>query len=119
MQLPPICRIVAMTSQLRMPTGLADAIENLREELTDAVARGEGRDLRFDVDSVEIDLAIEAVKESGADGTLTFKVFGVGGDATGRHDQSLSTSHRLKIALRPNRRGKPIQVGDGDLKRPD
>ena len=43
--------------------GLAEAIDAVRAELRTALEAGRGRDVRFSVGSVEVDLAVEIVKK--------------------------------------------------------
>jgi hypothetical protein len=74
-------------------TGLADAIDALRAELNDAMARGEGAGVRFRVKPVE--LTVQAVVTKGVDGRIGWSVLGIGGKL-----ESASTQI-LKLELEP------------------
>src|SRR4051812_48905548 len=52
--------------------GLADAIEGLRRDLIDAMARGDGQALQFQLDPVEVTLETVVTKEAG--GKIGWKV---------------------------------------------
>jgi hypothetical protein len=106
-----------MSRNSDIPKGLADAIEVLREELTEAITRGEGKDLAFRLETVEVDLGLEAIQAIGANAKLSFAVLGVGGEAAGRGDRSLTSHHRVKITLRPDR--QTVVLGSNDPRRPD
>lgn len=71
--------------------GLAEAIEQLREELGAAQDAGAGQQLRFEVVEVEMELLVELRKEGG--GKVDFKVVGADGQVTS------STTHKLKLRL--------------------
>jgi hypothetical protein len=108
-----------MRSQATQPVGLADAIENLREEITAATERGRDQRLRFNVGQVELELAVEIEREAGADGKVSFKVLGAGAEVGGDGSLSRTTAHRMKITLKPLEDGQQIQVIDEDSRRPD
>jgi hypothetical protein len=97
--------------------GLADAIENLRQELTEATKRGEGQSLRFNVNGIDLELAVEIAREGGAGGKVSFKVLSVGGEIGGEGKLSHSNVHRIKVTLKPA--GGSYQVDDTVSKRPD
>ncbi|MDX1999118.1 MAG: trypco2 family protein [Thermoanaerobaculia bacterium] len=54
---------------------LAEMVEQLRSELREAVAAGEGRDLRFDVEEITIEAQVEVTKEVTTTGKVKFWVF--------------------------------------------
>lgn len=81
--------------------GLADAIENLRQELTEASRRGEGKELRFNVDAIELELAVELAAEGGGGGKVSFNVLGVGAEVGGEGKLSRSNAHRVTVKLKP------------------
>ena len=57
--------------------GLADAIEALRGELTEAIGRGKGHPMRFTLEPIE--LTVQAVVTKDASGKIGWKVLEVGG----------------------------------------
>ncbi len=68
-------------------TGLADAVEALRAELTAAMQQGQGERMRFALDSVE--LTVQAVITREANGKIGWKVFGVGASYEAAATQTL------------------------------
>ena len=74
-------------------TGLAEAIDALRAELNEAMARGEGAGVRFRIKPVE--LTVQAVVTKGGDGRIGWSVLGIGGKL-----ESASTQI-LKLELEP------------------
>jgi hypothetical protein len=76
---------------------LADVIEELRSELTRAMATGEGQALRFEIADVQLELAVGVEREAGGKGGVKFWVFELGGEA--RH-QSASTQ-KVALTLHP------------------
>ncbi|MGZ9158561.1 MAG: trypco2 family protein [Nitrospira sp.] len=82
------------------------------------MARGEGKELRFSVDQIELELALEIRREAAGKGKIEFKVFGSGVELDGKGGQSRSNAHRIKLILKPPAGSGPFQVGDQDAKRP-
>lgn len=74
-------------------TGLADAIDALRDELGDAMVRGEGAGVRFRVKPVE--LTVQAVVTKGGDGKIGWGVVAIGGKLES------ATTQTLKLQLEP------------------
>jgi hypothetical protein len=60
-----------------MLVSLADAIEALRDGLTEAIIRGEDKPMRFALEPIE--LTVEAVVTKDANGRIGWSVLGVGG----------------------------------------
>lgn len=80
---------------------LADAVEQLRKELSDAAERGASEDLQFDVDEIELQLAVEMEKAGGPSGKVSFNVLGVGAELGGEASISKSNSHVVTLKLKP------------------
>jgi hypothetical protein len=81
--------------QLEIP--LARAIQSLRRELLDAVAEGEGSELRFSLGPVELELQLEVSTELGGEAGAGFWVLKAGGKAS----RSDTTTHTLRLTLKP------------------
>ncbi len=107
-----------MESEQKQPIGLAEAIQNLRQEMTKAIEQGKGQELRFNVDEIELDLGIELKRDAGIEGKVSFKIFASGIEAGGRGDQSRTSTHRMKITLKASGPGGSIQVSDEGQGRP-
>jgi hypothetical protein len=73
--------------------GLADAIEALRAALTDAVHRGDGQPMRFEVQPVE--LTVQAVITKDANGKVGWSALGVGAS------YQSAVTQTLKLELKP------------------
>jgi|1185.fasta_scaffold1374961_1 hypothetical protein len=80
--------------------GLADAIENLRQELTEATRQGQDQRLRFKIDDIELELAVAIVREGGGEGKLSFKVLGSGAEVAGKGRFGQNDIHRIKLSLK-------------------
>ncbi|MET8579064.1 trypco2 family protein [Streptomyces sp. NPDC005012] len=84
---------------------LAQLITQLRSELSRAMADGEGADLRFEAEQVELELTVgvERSREPGAQ--LKFWVLEVGAAAR----QATAVTQRINLTLRPVRGDRPDQ----------
>jgi hypothetical protein len=80
---------------------LADAIHELRSNISTAMKRAEGEDLKFALGPIELELTMVATTEGSADGKLSFKIFGIGADAKLGGKLSDSLTHRMKLVLTP------------------
>ncbi|MEU3301234.1 trypco2 family protein [Streptomyces sp. NPDC006678] len=74
---------------------LAEAIDDLRQELYQAQDLGKGQQFAFTVEEAELELLLELRDSGKADGRLTFGVATVG--AGGEH--STVRTHRLTLKL--------------------
>lgn len=98
--------------------GLTRAIKALREELAEAITQGEGEDLKFTVDAIDLELAVAC--EVGGNGELSFQVLGMGGKLGGKAGGT--ATHRVKLSLKiADRDGKPVnrQVSAPVSRRPE
>ncbi|MFC7279845.1 trypco2 family protein [Paractinoplanes rhizophilus] len=73
--------------------GIPDAINSLRAALADAIDRGRGSSIRFEVEPVE--LTMQAVITKDANGRIGWGALGIGGS------YSAATTQTLKLNLRP------------------
>lgn len=81
--------------------GLAELISNLRDELSLAMAAGEGEELRFGVGPVELEVTVAVTREGGPSAKLKFWVVELGGEAK----LTSASTQRLKLTLTPELRG--------------
>jgi hypothetical protein len=92
---------------------LAKLIKDLRVQLLDAISEGEGEDLHFKLDPVELELSVGMTLE--ASGGVQFWVL-----AKGQVELAGSHSHKLKLRLTPiDKYGKGPLVGDTWSERPE
>ena len=84
---------------------LADAIQQLRRELQDAVEAGSDEDLRFEVLDLELELQVVVSEESsdtvGAKGGIKFWLVEAGADTQMQDGHSTSQTQTIRIKLRP------------------
>lgn len=90
---------------------LADAIEVLRSQLSEAQRRGQGSELRFVLGEITAEFEIELVRTRNGGGALRFGVT----EANGRQERSKRSAQRVTLRLNPERRGGgDVAVGDVD-----
>lgn len=76
---------------------LVDVIKKLREDIAFAIDDGEQQDIRFNVNSIDVELQTVIKKE--ANGGIKFEVFNIGANAEGKLNKS--TTHKIKLNLTP------------------
>ncbi|MFF7737338.1 trypco2 family protein [Streptomyces sp. NPDC007984] len=76
---------------------LSDMISELRQQLTAALADGEGETLRFELGAVEVEAAVAVTREAGADAKVRLWVVDAG--ANGRYAQE--QTQRITVTLTP------------------
>ncbi len=81
----------------RVAAGLANTIKALRVELTDAMAGGEGDELRFLLGSVTLDVALAITKDAGGKFGVGFGVLSLGA----KGGVSSEATNRLTVSLQP------------------
>ncbi|MFE5026033.1 trypco2 family protein [Streptomyces sp. NPDC056656] len=88
---------------------LADAIEVLRSQLSEAQRRGQGSQLRFVLGEITAEFEIELVRTRNGGGALRFGVV----EANGRQERATRSARRVPLRLNPERRGGgDVSVGD-------
>ena len=87
---------------------LPDAIEQLRDQLREAIIEGADKDIVFNPNSIDIELAVTfkaEVKTGGGFKLLAFL------DLSGEASAGRESQHKIKISLSvADRTGKPIKV---------
>ncbi|MER5383229.1 trypco2 family protein [Streptomyces sp. NPDC002688] len=78
-----------------MEVGLVEAIRSLRNELIDAMTEAKDEQIRFRVESVDLELNVAVEKKAEAGGGVKFWVASIGGK--GSH--SSTATHTLKLHL--------------------
>ncbi|PZS39479.1 MAG: hypothetical protein DLM62_08030 [Pseudonocardiales bacterium] len=89
---------------------LAQVIGQLRQELSAAMRDGEGKDLRFELGPVELELTVAVSKEAGPNAKVRFWVIELGADGK----VASEATQRITLTLDPRRRGvagKPLISG--------
>jgi hypothetical protein len=99
-----------MTPKVR----LADAIAELRAEISSAHREGEGKDVRFAAKSIEVELSFEfgltAEVSAGVPKWIPFVDLGMKGSGSGK------SLHKVKLTLEIDTQGDPSKglIGDED-----
>lgn len=88
--------------------GLADAIKELRRELTEAVAEAQDKPIRFELGPVEMEFLLEVGRAAEADAGVRFWVVSLGGKGS----VSSGSTHRVKLSLTPQDHGGRLMVSD-------
>lgn len=83
--------------------GLAEAIDELRQELYEAQDRGAGQQFAFAVEEAELELLLELRDSGKADGKLAFGVATVG--VGGEHATVRTHKLTLKLSIRDRAAG--------------
>jgi Trypsin-co-occurring domain 2 len=86
-----------------MAIELAEFIEQLRAELTQAAHTGENADLQFELGPVTLELTVAVDKEAKPGAKVRFWVVEVGADVRA----AWSTTQRVHLTLDPRRAGQP------------
>ena len=76
---------------------LSEMLAELRKELLEAKLEGQGSDLKFLIEDIEIELQIATTKEAGVDGGVKFWVY----NAEAKVDISEARTQKLKLKLKP------------------
>jgi hypothetical protein len=91
-----------------MQIPLADAIQQLRDELREAIVEGKEKDIVFTPDNVELELSITFGMEAKASGGFKLLAFL---DLSAEAKASRESQHKIKISLSvADKEGKPIKV---------
>ena len=75
---------------------LSSLIKNLRSQLTEAQKEGEGQDLRFTIDNIELELQLTTTHNAEINGGVKFWVVNAGGDV----DVSKAAMQKLKLSMK-------------------
>ncbi len=77
--------------------GLADAICDIRQELSRAREAAEDQSLKFSIGTVELELEMELQASLGGKADFKWVVVSIGGEAKGQS----TTKHKIKLTLNP------------------
>lgn len=91
--------------------GFADAVTALRAELVKTMEAGKGEPVQFEVQSVTMEFAVEAMADAEAKGGVRFWVVELG--ASGSVGQS--ATHTVTLEMKPKtEEGKNLSIADRD-----
>jgi hypothetical protein len=95
--------------------GLAEAIRELRRELTEAMAEGQDQQIRFELGPVEMEFLLEITKAAEGDAGVRFWVISLGGKGS----VSSGSTHRVNLSLTPRKHSPgappvPLEISDAE-----
>ncbi|MFE7189502.1 trypco2 family protein [Kitasatospora sp. NPDC057541] len=90
--------------------GLAQAIEQLKTELQQAITANEPGSLQFPVKGVEIELQVGVTKEGGANGGIKLHVLSLG--ASGKYAKESVQTVKLSLGAPVTATGEPVKVSE-------
>lgn len=94
---------------------LSEAIQQLRDELREAVIEGEDQDIVFTPNSIDIELSVNFSLEAKAGGGFKLLAFL---DLSGEAKTGRESEHKIKISLAvADKTGKPIKVRSGAVRK--
>jgi hypothetical protein len=86
---------------------LAEAIQQLRAQLVKAVEEGEGEELRFGLEAIELELQVAVTKEAGGKAGFKLCVF----NAEGEGKVARESLQKVKLVLKPeDKEGRKTMV---------
>jgi hypothetical protein len=97
-------------------TGLAEAVNAVRQELIRARVLGAGSPMPFEVGPIEMEFEVALAKQGAGNAAVKVWVFEAGTSAS----LSNQRTHRLKVVLNPQHRdGGPAKIGRRPQEHPD
>ena len=94
--------------------GLAEAIQQLRNELNEAVSEGKGKGMRFQIREIDVELKCLVKNKTGGKAGIKFWV--VTTEAKGFNTSEAVQTVKLKL-LPTNKKGKPVLLSNvGEVK---
>jgi len=98
-----------MPDEPEVGVGLADAIDQVRRELADAIERGKESAVHFLAGPVVLDFQVEVTGTKGASGGISVSVISLGV----KGERATANSHRVSITLTPvDQQGKRQLIRD-------
>ncbi len=94
---------------------LAEAIQQLREQLATAVIEGKDERLRFGLESVELELQVTATREGGGEAGLKLWII----DAKASGKVASESLQKVKLVLKPQLDGSRDFTIAADIPRPE
>jgi hypothetical protein len=96
---------------------LAKMLAQLRAELLDAQAEGEDKQLRFQVDDIEIELQVATTQED--TGGIGIKFWVVNADAKLKDAEVKTQKVKLKLSAVDGAGNRAVKIASADTQRPD
>ena len=94
---------------------LKNVVRNLRKDLQALDEEGQGKDLKFKVEAIDLELKVAAKQTDGVDGGIKFYVFNLGASDKAESEQALT----IKLKLVPETAvGGTLKVSRATTERP-
>jgi len=77
---------------------LAELIQTLRQELEQAMGEGVGKDLRFELVDIDLELTVTVARRTAKKGGIAIKVITLGAE----RGAELGSTHTIRLKLHPN-----------------
>lgn len=90
---------------------LADALADLRRELYQANEASKKEGLKLEIDSIDVEFAVEISRSGEGEGKLSFNVLIAQGEVKTGGEASKTRTHSIKLHLKPSIDGKQVHVG--------
>jgi hypothetical protein len=94
--------------------GLREVIDQLREEIGFLTQTAKGEALRFEVESIDVELRVGVTKEAKGDAKAKFVVFGIGAEVGGGGSVGTERTQVIKLKLKPRPDGGGKTLIDKD-----
>jgi len=96
---------------------LSRMLVSLRKELGAAQQEGDGKDIKFAIDDIELELQLTVTEEVGGEAGVKFWV--VNAETSGKVTSQSIQKIKLNLkpeSLKPEPKGHPLKVGDDDIR---
>lgn len=90
--------------------GLAEMIENLRQELLEAQIKSENADIKFSVENIDLELKVQVQRDTEVGGKGGVKFWVVNAETEGKQKDSKVTEQTIKLSLKAENH-KGLEVG--------
>jgi hypothetical protein len=91
---------------------LTDVVQALRAEIGKAVQAGAQEQVKFALDSVDLEFSVAVTREGGANGKISFNVLGFGAEIGGEGKYSRERTQKITLKLTP----KQVDRATGERK---
>jgi hypothetical protein len=98
---------------------LTAVIRKLREDLQAAADEGEGKGIKFKLESIDLELKVAAKREGGPNGKIKLSVLGIGGELGGGVKWGTEQVQTIKLKMVPETSaGGSLKVSSATTERP-
>ena len=80
---------------------LKDVVQKLREDLQSAAKEGQGKDIKFKLESIELELKVAAKRVAEGKAGIKFSIFGIGAEVGGGGKLEGDRVQTIKLKMVP------------------